>query len=157
MSIIRELKRAEATANGWRWGSVEDDWPHCDYEDLFTSRGLTIEVGRTFGSYQGDIAMVLGDGQGRFAATVFGYGSCSGCDALEACDSWDEIEAMADQMTSGLEWRETRSEIYQELHDALVGDKGLNWYYHDEEYTTWVEGDLKVWAEAEAGRTGVGG
>lgn len=40
----------------------------------------------------------------------FGWGSCSGCDALQACDSLDEIQELADELEQSIKWFDTEEE-----------------------------------------------
>ncbi len=65
------------------------------YEDI------TREIGTS--DYQGD-TRVLFERQGEFGYLQFGWGSCSGCDALEACDSPAEWESLANQMEAETKW-----------------------------------------------------
>lgn len=54
-----------------------------DYEELVGSWGHEVLSFDTIGSYQGDHLVLLRDGD-RYGIVVIGYGSCSGCDALQA-------------------------------------------------------------------------
>lgn len=56
--------------------------------------------------YQGDFYILYGDegGSGPFGFLNFGWGSCSGCDALQACDSWEEIQELYNNLESSILW-----------------------------------------------------
>lgn len=54
-----------------------------DYRDLIDSFEHEVLVEHMVGNYQGDYLFLLRDGD-RYGYLVVGYGSCGGCDALEA-------------------------------------------------------------------------
>jgi hypothetical protein len=55
------------------------------YEDVLLKAGYDVVAYEEFGSYQGEWAAILVDG-----GVILGdYGSCSGCDPLEATIPWD--------------------------------------------------------------------
>lgn len=80
-----------------------------DYADLLRSAGLEIKREENFGSYQGDLVFLVSDGE-RTGLLIQGYGSCSGCDALESAHPWDDdgdftdLAALRDQMVGEVQW-----------------------------------------------------
>ena len=68
--------------------------------------------------YQGDSRMILRDGS-RYGVLIFGWGSCSGCDALQACDSMKEIDDLRTSLRDSVKWFESQAEClrYFETHD----------------------------------------
>jgi len=80
-----------------------------NYADLLRSAGLEIKREEDFGSYQGDLLFLVSDGE-RSGLLIQGYGSCSGCDALEDAHPWDDdgdftnLTALRDQMVAGIMW-----------------------------------------------------
>lgn len=53
--------------------------------------------------YQGDSVVVLSR-QGQFGVLVFGWGSCSGCDALQACGTWEEVNDLRRELFDSIRW-----------------------------------------------------
>ncbi len=53
--------------------------------------------------YEGDILYVIQDGE-RYGLLNFGYGSCSGCDALLACESHGDLAELRDSLASNIRW-----------------------------------------------------
>ena len=56
---------------------------YIDHEEIMERQGFEILDWETFGSYQGDYAAIVKK-DGKVGFVVIGYGSCSGCDSLEA-------------------------------------------------------------------------
>jgi hypothetical protein len=73
------------------------------YSDLLASMGEVITE-ESEGSYQGDTFVLLKRGS-RYAYFTFGWGSCSGCDAMEACNSWEDVEQIRDGFFNTLRWQ----------------------------------------------------
>lgn len=124
------LKKIESKEDG--------DWWYPSYEDLFAAGGLTVEAYKMFGSYQGDAIAVVSDGQ-RKGIAVFGYGSCSGCDALEAAQpwfdepkDWSKMNSLAESMISDIKWADGRT--LGAVAAALIDDKyPADWFVYDVE------------------------
>ena len=51
--------------------------------------------------YQGDSVVLFGHGEYR-GILIFGWGSCSGCDALKGCFSYQDIEELRENLCSGI-------------------------------------------------------
>lgn len=75
------------------WGGAPND-----YFPLLKLIGELLLVVR-YGDYQGDTLALYRIGEG-YGVLSFGWGSCSGCDALAACDSYDDIVALGNKMES---------------------------------------------------------
>jgi hypothetical protein len=100
-----------------------------DYSPLLESFGYEIVVQIDEHNYQGDSWLLFRD-DNRYGYLCFGWGSCSGCDALQACGSYQEIEALQHELYNAILW-----------FDSL--DETLQWFYtHD-----W-EGDYS-WSRGE--------
>lgn len=83
------------------------DWP--SYEAMVTSFGFNELAKVSIGAYQGDTSYLLRDGD-RYGYLDFGWGSCSGCDALEACDSVADIRKLWTGLLSGIRWFDTAAD-----------------------------------------------
>lgn len=56
--------------------------------------------------YQGDSRVLFSDGQ-RYGHLQFGWGSCSGCDALQACETMAEIDDLRASLARSVIWFDT--------------------------------------------------
>lgn len=115
---------------------VKDEWG-TDYEELVASWGYDVLDWNVCGSYQGDYVVLLGDGERR-GFIVIGYGSCSGCDALEGATpwsyeedaDWSEVVELSDQLTTEVMWEDSALA----LADRLEGlDEANHWWLLDDE------------------------
>lgn len=74
----------------------EDECYWSDYQPMLDAFG-NIAVQVDDDDYQGD-SRVLYDINGKIGFLRFGWGSCSGCDALQACDSLEEVQELCDSL-----------------------------------------------------------
>ena len=82
----------------------DNEW--ADYQPMLEAFG-TIIVQIDDDDYQGD-TRVLYDNDGKIGHLVFGWGSCSGCDALQACTTYDELQELCDQLQESIIWFEDK-------------------------------------------------
>lgn len=78
-------------------------WGTADYGPLLESFGYEILLRVDDHDYQGDSRVIFKDGN-DYGLLIFGWGSCSGCDALQACDSYEEIDELRREMHSYIKW-----------------------------------------------------
>lgn len=119
-----------------------------DYGPLLQSFGYKIAIQVDDKDYQGDSRLILRDGE-RVGLLIFGWGSCSGCDALRACETLEEIETLRTEIHGSIRWG-TLAEIsdYLETHD-WEGD----YSWHDDEtkdFVTKAKVLLASWSNAQA-------
>lgn len=99
----------------------ENFYGPCDYTPLLKSLGdIIARVDQD--DYQGDSWVLFRDGD-RFGYLQFGWGSCSGCDSLQSCDSYAEIEKLREDLLSKIRWG-TRAETIAYLHTI---DPEVSW------------------------------
>jgi len=93
--------------------------------------------------YQGD-SRVLYQERDLFGLLIFGWGSCSGCDSLQACTSHEEVDALIDRLSAQIKWL-SRDEMlaYFNSHD-WEGD----FCWHSEETREFVEKAKELLAKA---------
>ncbi len=104
------------------------------YANGFEARGFNILEWQTFGDYQGDYAIIF-KRDNEFGFLVLGYGSCSGCDAMEACSSEEEYVDLMHSVINSIYWgtaEETIARITNEFDDN-------NWYRNDSSYERSIE------------------
>jgi len=90
--------------------------------------------------YQGDSRVLYRDGS-RFGWLQFGWGSCSGCDSLQACDNMKDIQELIDQLHSEIKWFDSKEGAIKffETHD-WQGDYSR----HGDEQKEFVRSVLEV-------------
>lgn len=94
-----------------------------------------IEFSQTLGYYQGDYLYVLKDDD-RYGFLVVGYGSCSYCDALEGCESLDDVYNLRNSIRDNVKWFDS----FDELKSYVTDDnKDLEWYAHEEQWPEFLE------------------
>ena len=81
--------------------------------------------------YQGD-SMLLGRKGQAFFYLTYGWGSCSGCDALQACESWDDLEELRSDLEATIkqfssvaelqEWYQAKDWETEYVADELVAE-----------------------------------
>lgn len=114
------------------------------YEDLVESFEVETLANAYVGDYQGDYYDLLRDGD-RYGVLVFGYGSCSGCDALEGCyGNLKEVTALRDDLWASITWA-SREETLAKLKGE---DAKLQWYGHEKAYKEFMATAVKL-LEAE--------
>jgi len=99
---------------------------NCDYNPILKSIGnVVIQVDDD--DYQGD-SRVLYNNDGKIGYLNFGWGSCSGCDALQGCDNWEELQELCDDLEQQTKWWESKEEALEwfTTHD-WEGD--YSWHY----------------------------
>jgi len=130
---------------------MEDREKYGSYEAIIDSWGYEVKHCDMTGSYQGDyLASLYDDNEKKWGFLVVGYGSCSGCDTLEAispscwhynhdtgkeepcngrCD-WSEVKKFSDELKQSVYW-----DYGPRLAEFLADEERqeLQWYWHDEE------------------------
>lgn len=95
--------------------NIESD---ASYGDLIESFEVEVVVEVDENDYQGDSWYLLRDGH-RCGFLNFGWGSCSGCDALEA--AWGnlaEITELRDDLWASVHWEESMAAMARYLNDT---------------------------------------
>ncbi len=133
MSTARELYpelakgEQEEGESFWFWGPS-------DYTPIINSLGKVL-FSMDAGSYQGDTFALLTNGT-QYGILVLGWGSCSACDALRACSSFEDIDDLILQIQSQARWFDTTDEVIKHVY---TNDN--DWSYYEEE---WAEFQVKV-------------
>jgi hypothetical protein len=85
--------------------------------------------------YQGD-SRILYEKDGKYGFLIFGWGSCSGCDSLQACENIWEIQALMENLGNSIRWYDTIDELKQYFKDK---DWDLEYSWHAEETKEFVD------------------
>jgi len=116
------------------------------YQGLLKDEGLDIIAWETFGDYQGDYAAVLKKDM-SYGFVVIGYGSCTGCDSLQALQEYNYdtgeytydsvgIKELTDSIIRNIFWG-TADEVRAKITNQYEDDN--NWYRSDEGYKESVD------------------
>lgn len=120
-----------------------DNAKSVDYHDMVASWGYTVEHLEYFGDYQGDVVALL-TRPNAVGLVVIGYGSCSGCDVLEAVK--DEVYYVSDgtdlqplidlseSLREDIHWEKSRR-VLREWIDANLAN---HWWRWDREIMEWI-------------------
>ena len=106
---------------------------HCsyDYQPIVDAFGKVI-IQKDDDDYQGDSYIVYKFEDNRYGVLIFGWGSCSGCDALHACGgNRDEIQDLINSLYNSIiyfdslkelkEWAESENRKY-EYNWSMAGE-----------------------------------
>ena len=88
-----------------------------DYQPMLDAFGkIVIQVDDN--DYSGD-SRLLYDENGKIGVLIFGWGSCSGCDALQACCSIQEVQELCDTLQESIKWFDNKKQAleYFKSHD----------------------------------------
>lgn len=112
------------------FASDGEDWSYPDYgyDELIASFEYEVLGQLDTGSYQGDTQVLLRDGD-RYGYLLFGWGSCSGCDAMADCRNVAQATELRDELVAGITWFDTAAELLSFLENRdwdlqWLGDEG---------------------------------
>ncbi len=84
-------------------GETQGYFCACDYQPIIDYLG-TVVVQKDEDRYQGDTWVLFEDTGKGYGYLSFGWGSCSGCDALQACRGYEEIANLIKGLESEVKW-----------------------------------------------------
>lgn len=105
-----------------------------DYSPLLGSFGYEIILQVDDNDCQGDSRILYRDGS-RYGLLIFGWGSCSGCDSLQACSSVEEIEELREGLHKNIIWKSSAEEMLGFIKDR---DWEAQHSWHDDETKNFV-------------------
>jgi len=111
------------------------------YEALISSMEYDVLLETHDDDYQGDSRYLLYDKEKGYGYLIFGWGSCSGCDALQACDNKQEVEALRDNLVSEIHWEDTKEEL---LNWVLKRDWDFQHEWHNEKTKEFLKFGIKI-------------
>ena len=80
----------------------DSSWSWWDYQPMLNEFG-NILLQKDEQDYQGDSFLIY-EKDDKYGYLTFGWGSCSGCDALQACNTIDEVQELMDKLYSDIKW-----------------------------------------------------
>lgn len=84
---------------------------------------------------RGDTFLLL-EKDGRYGFTVIGWGSCSGCDALLGCRTYDEADELISQIENEIKWFDTLEDAKTYVSNGK--DRRMSHYSHGLEWIDFV-------------------
>lgn len=114
----------------------KDEWEESEenfyFSCIYDYQPILEEIGKILiqvddDSYQGD-SRVLFEKNGKYGYLIFGWGSCSGCDALQACRDFDEVQELVDQLENDVRWFDTIEDL-QKYFREKDWEVEYGWYY----------------------------
>lgn len=124
---------------GGIWRELSEFYGVSDYQPLLESWGYAIKLQLDENDYQGDSFVLFRDERYspyslKYGILQFGWGSCSGCDALQACDSMEEVDALRTELHESIRWG-TKEELYKYVTEH---DWEADWSYSSAEGRAFV-------------------
>ena len=114
---------------------LDDDWMCVyAYQPIIDSFGKVL-VQVEDNDYQGDTRVVY-EKDGQYGFLNFGWGSCSGCDALQACSSEKEVDDLIDSLEQDVKWFASLDELKNYL---TAKERDYSYYYHEDNWSNFVK------------------
>ena len=109
-------------------------YDYSEYQPMLDSFGkIILQVDDD--DYQGDSRVLYKDGE-RIGYLNFGWGSCSGCDALQACETIDDVQKLMDELKGSIKWFLSSAEAYEYF---TAKDWQLDMSWHSDEGKEFVK------------------
>lgn len=104
---------------------------YMSYSDLIETMRVETLIEKTDRDYQGDTYALLRQetlkGETIYGLLTFGWGSCSGCDVLEAANDSGEVLKVRDQLYADIRWFESVGAFLSWADSGVLQD-GTVWY-----------------------------
>jgi hypothetical protein len=113
--------------------SIEDGY-FSEYQPMIDEIGKVI-IQVDDNDYQGDSRVLLYENR-RIGLLIFGWGSCSGCDALQACQNIDEVQTLFDEMKKDVKWFDSKADMMKYITEK---DWELDYSWHCDETKSFIE------------------
>lgn len=111
-----------------------------DYSPIIESFGdVVVQVDEE--DYSGD-SFVLLRKDGRYGFLCFGWGSCGGCDALQACETVEEVDELIDELQDSIKWFDSLPEAKAYIANDLL--RRGSFYYHVKTWNQFKKQVLEV-------------
>lgn len=119
------------------------------YDTFLTSMEVERLLEVEAGSYEGDTWALLRDGDGQYGFLTFGWGSCPGCDAAEACSTIEEAAALRDELWNSIHWEPNAKAMHLWLQ---LRDWGTQYGWYVSEFNTFLAKALELTQTAAVGQ-----
>lgn len=113
-----------------KWKDSDDiDEYIFDYDPILNSFGKIL-VKVEDHDYHGD-SRILYEKNGKYGFLVFGWGSCSGCDALQACQTFKDLDELITDLEGKIKWFDTLEEVQKYVQHQ---DREIEYYSHEDNW-----------------------
>ena len=110
----------------------DEEYPYygclCEYENIVAEFGETI-IYKIHENYSGDMWFLLNI-NGKFAYLNLSYGSCSGCDALQGCNSLKDLNYLIIEIYNSMVKFDSSAEAL-EFFESESRECDAAWYYDE--------------------------
>ena len=114
-----------------------------DYTPILKSFGkILLQVDDE--DYSGDSRVLYEFPDGTYGYLQFGWGSCSGCDALQACDNPEEVEDLIDMLQASIKHFDSAEEG---LKYFLEHDWEGDYSWHCKEQKEFIEHSIELFKD----------
>jgi len=130
MKKAKELYKKDNNQNSY-WG---DFW--YDYQPMLDEFGEII-IQEDEEDYQGSTFVLYKLSNGKYGFLNFGWGSCSGCDALRACCDIQGVQMLMDSLFEDIKEFDTLEDVKTYFNDEET--RKLSYFYHTEEFVRFAK------------------
>ena len=117
MKKAKELYENDGWCNSWY-----------DYQPMLDEFGeILLKVDED--DYQGDSFLIYKK-DNKYGLLIFGWGSCSGCDALQACNNIDEVQELMNSLYDSITWFDSLQELKNYISNNAIME--LKWYCYSD-------------------------
>lgn len=126
---VEDVLIALAAMPAWMvYGGKPDEFAsQTDYDLLLRSIGYPVLLQADESCYQGSTFVLFSGHLGEVGFLSFGWGSCSGCDALQGCESWADIENLRHELVRDIVWKPGVLSMARWLNDGTVQELKWTW------------------------------
>lgn len=119
---------AKEAASGYAYGPS-------DYTPMIEDYGA-VAIRMDDDDYSGDTRILYEQPDGRIGVLIFGWGSCSGCDALQGSNSISELADLIEETRKEVQWFNSKPEALKWFQER---DWPGQYSWHEEETKRFVE------------------
>lgn len=114
---------------------IDDDYFHIyNYQPMIDAIGNPI-IQVDDKDYQGD-SRVIFDVNGKYGYLNFGWGSCSGCDALQGCVNIDQVQELCNEIENCVMWFDSKDDLIKYFKEK---DWQLEYSWHAQEHKEFID------------------
>ena len=112
----------------------EERW-FSDYQPILEEFGeILIQVDEE--DYQGDSMLLYKLENDKYGILIFGWGSCSGCDALQGCNNYEEVDDLISDLKSKIVEFNNKEDIVKYINNE---NRKLEYSWYEKTYQEFYE------------------
>jgi hypothetical protein len=128
---------------------IREVYPNCfdrywgypsNYQPMIDSFGYNILLAVHDRDYQGDSRYLFQNGD-RYGMLIFGWGSCSGCDALQSCSSYEDVDKLRMSLYNSTQWFDNKEDC---LNYFINHDWEGDYCWHMDETKFFITNAIKA-------------